>query len=359
MTDIAFYIGSHGYGHAARQQAVITALAKRGGRAHVRTAAPPKFFKMAASYHAQRYDIGMIQKDALTLDVEGSLRWYAEFLQAQEPLIESEVAWCKAEGVQLIASDMPPFAMEVAQRVGVPSVAVTHFTWDWVYDHYMEAYPEYDWIVDSCRESYLKADLALQMPFGHELDMFRQVEPIPLVINTPTQDRQTVRDLMDVTPDHNMGLLSMGGHAWGNVDISELKALQGWVFLVQAGAWEQVQDMPQRFRKIPMDYDDYHNLLAAADLVVGKAGGSTTAEVIGHQTPIIYTTPPNWREAALLRAALDEYGVSRYVDAEAFERGAWVQEIGAIMQQPQIWKPIATDGAMVAAERLLALAAGN
>lgn len=357
MTDIAFYIGSHGYGHAARQQAVINALAALGGRAHVRTAAPQKFFKAAASYYAQRYDIGMIQHDSLTLDVAASLRWYADFLQKQAALVAAEAEWCQEQGIQLVVSDMPPFAMEVAARAGLPSVAVTHFTWDWVYAHYVDAYPQYAWIVEACRESYQKADLALQMPFGHEFDMFQQVEPIPLVINAATQDRQMVRALMDIPADHKMGLLSMGGHAWGKVDISRLKALEGWVFLVQAGAWEQVRDVPQRFRKIPMDYEDYHNLLAAADLVIGKAGGSTTAEVIGHRTPIIYTTPPNWREARLLRAALDEYAVSRYVPAEAFQSGAWLDEIAPLMAQAQDWKPIAAHGADVAARRLLALAA--
>lgn len=356
MANIAFYIGSHGYGHAARQQAIINELAARGGQAHVRTAAPRKFFKRAASYHEQRYDIGMIQRDALTFDITGSLQWYADFLKEQAPLIAQEAAWCTAQGIQLIASDMPPFAMEVAAQVGVPSVLITHFTWDWVYEHYMDDYPEFAWIVDACRASYQKATLALQMPFAHPFEFSTEIEPMPLVYNPITQTRAAIRASLAVPSDHKLGLLSVGGHAWGATNIAALKQMRDWVFLVQPGAWDQVQDAPERFRMIPMDYDDHHNLIAAADIMIGKAGGSTTAEVIGHQTPFIYTLPNNWREAELLRQGLTEYGVGQYIEPNAFQHGAWAEQIEPLLQNIQPWPLIATDGAAYAARRLLALA---
>lgn len=351
MTHIAYYISSHGYGHAARQQAVIKALAERGACVHVRTAAPQKFFKHAASYYAQRYDIGLIQPDALSYDIPASFAWLADFLRHHDQLIAQEVSFIREQDVQLVVADMPPIAFDIAETAGVSSVLVSHFTWDWVYDHYLGDYPQYRYLVDGIRDSYCKATLALRMPFAHDFGIFRQVEDIPLVYNTATQTREQVCAMLDIPPDCKIALLSMGGHEWSG-DMAAVTALEGWILLVNRSVWEQVQDDP-RFRMIPGDYDDYHNLIAHADVVIGKAGASTVAEVIGHGTPMIYTLSPSWRESELLDAALQDYATAVRVDNEALRHGAWIDHVDSILQQPRPQHTLQINGAEVAAERLL------
>jgi UDP:flavonoid glycosyltransferase YjiC (YdhE family) len=355
MPIIAYYISSHGFGHAARQQAVIRELAKRGAEIHVRSATPPKFFTAATSVHKQRYDIGMIQQDALHFDIPASLNWMAEFLKEQPALIAQELAFVREKGVQLIVSDMPPIAFEIASAANLPSVAVTHFTWDWVYEHYIADYPQYTYLVDTLRESYLKATLALQMqvPIPHPFTMFKRVEPLALVYNAITKNRQQIREEFSIPEGLPMILLSMGGHDWGNSDIRALKSYKEAVFLVMPSAWEQVQDSPEQFRLVPMGYPDYHNLIAAADVLVGKAGGSTVAEVLGHKTPMIYTTQHHWRESGLLAESLERYGMSQHVPMADFMAGAWLDILPSFLKKPQIWPELDRDGARQAAERLL------
>ena len=148
-----------------------------------------KFFKSATSIHQQRFDIGMIQADALHFDISASLAWMAEFLSEQEHLIEQELVFIREQKIDLVVSDMPPIACEIASRAGIPSVVITHFTWDWVYGHYMAAHPQYQHIVDSIRAQYDKASLALQMqiPIPHPFDMFPTVEPVGLIYNQPSK----------------------------------------------------------------------------------------------------------------------------------------------------------------------------
>ena len=160
--SIAFYISGHGFGHAARQQTILRILAGQGIPVYVRTPAPHKFFDFPnVSYHDSRYDIGLIQPDSLTVDVPATVQWYQEFLGRQAALIETEVAFIGETGVQVVVSDMPPIAFEIAYAAGIPSLACTHFTWDWVYSAYAAKYPEIVPIVDALRESYGKATLAL------------------------------------------------------------------------------------------------------------------------------------------------------------------------------------------------------
>lgn len=354
MTHIAYYISSHGFGHAARQQAVIRELAQRGAVVHVRTAAPQKFFKYATTYHQQHYDIGLIQPDALSYDVAASLQWLADFLQQKDSIIAQEVAFIQEQQIQLVVVDMPQIAFDIADIAGVPSVLISHFRWDWVYEHYMADFPQYRYLIDAIQASYRKATLALRMPFAHNFSLMPQVEDIPLVYNAATQTRAQLCQTLTISPDQHIGLLSMGGHGWSS-NIAPLKAKKGWVFLVVPGVWEQVKDTPQRFRMIPTDYDDYHNLIALADVVIGKAGGSTVSEVVGHHTPMIYTISPNWRESALLDEALQNYAQAIRIDADDFRAGAWIDLLDRALQLPPPKQTLATNGAQVTAERLLSI----
>lgn len=325
---------------------------------HVRTAAPQQFFREAASYHAQRYDVGMLQADALSYDVAGSFRWLETFMQGQEALIVQEVAFVREIGAGLIVSDMPPIAMEIAAAADVPSVAITHFTWDWVYGHYVDQYPQAAPLIDTIRASYAKTTLALQlqMPIPHPFDMFPAVEAIPGLYNPTTKSREEIQTEFELPPDARVGLISMGGHAWSNLDLRALKAMEGWVFLVNDAAWESVSDSPQNFRCVPPGYLDYQDLIAHADVLVGKVGGSTVAEVVGHGTPMIYTTHPLWRESSLLRETLERYAVaSHYIPLEDFQRGHWVAALNAVYEMPRRQAYSERNGAAIAADKIRAL----
>lgn len=351
---VAYYISSHGYGHAARQQPVIQHLIQHGIQVYVGTAAPEKFFRNVAGYHHEYYDIGMLQADALSFDVERTLKWYADFLTTRSDMIRREVDFIRDQGIRLVVADMPPIAFEIAEQAGIPSIAMTHFTWDWVYEHYMTDFPQFRYLIGLIREAYQRATLALQMqiPIPHEFDMFRLVEPIPLVHNPINRSRDAIRHEFGVPDGWRMALLTMGGHDWGSSDIRALKKLREWIFLVMPGAWDQVRDAPDRFRMIPNGYLDFHNLIAHADVVVGKAGGSTVAEVIGHQTPMLYTLQDNWREAALLDRSLQQYGAAKRIDLRAFTSGEWVAELEAFVDQEHSWVPVVRNGAEIASYRI-------
>lgn len=353
---IAYYISGHGYGHAARQHPIIRRLIAQGAQIFVRSSAPAKFFRMPnVSHHARAYDVGMRQADALTMDVPGSLAAYAALLREQDAIIAAEVDFLRGCGVQLVVGDMPPLAFEISAAAGLPSVAITHFTWDWVYAHYIDRYPEYAPLIPAIRAIYGKATAALELPYAHEFDMFPRVEKMPFVVNDVTRSRADLCAEFGVDPAQRIALLSMGGLGWGSGDVRAIGALRGWVFMVMPGAWEQVRHLPN-VRLIPMDYPDYHNWIAAADVLIGKAGGSTVSEVIAHRTPMIYTLRDDWRENALLDAALRECCKSLCLPLADFEAGRWVEALEAFHTQPYTWPSVAVDGAERIAARLLALA---
>lgn len=357
MKPIAYYISSHGFGHAARQQAIINQLAIRGAAVHVRTASPQKFFQQAASYHRQKYDIGLIQSDAMTFQIEQSFQWLETFFTQQKGIIEQEIAFIHEQEIGLVVSDMPSIACEIAQAAGVASVVITHFTWDWVYAYYVDAFPRYRALIDDIRAQYAQTTLALQMqvPIPHDFGVFPNVEPIPLVYNPATKTRAQIRHELEIPEGKKLAILSMGGHTWAKGNLDAARNATGWVFLISAELSEQVQGDPGQFRTIPTMTDAYQNYIAHSDVVIGKAGGSTVAEVIGHQTPMIYTTQPDWREANLLHETLQRYAISQHISPEDFESGSWVHILDSLVENSQVWPDLQKNGAEVTAQRLLKL----
>lgn len=353
--SIAYYISGHGFGHAARQTPVIHRLVDQGVRVHVRTAAPPKFFdRPGITYTANQYDIGMVQADALTLDPAATFRWYADFLTQQADLIASEAAFLREQAISLVVADMPPVAVEIAAAASLNSVVVTHFTWDWVYNHYISDYPEYQYVIDSITASYNKANLLLEMPFAHAMPQFSRIEHVPLVITPRTRSTAEIRRLFDVPDDHRLAVISMGGMDYAS-DLQPLRDKRGWTFIVTPAVWPQVMNWPH-MRRVDASFANFQDLFASADVLIGKLGYSTLCEVIGHRTPMLIVERPQWAEQALLTDALLRWGHGHQISLKAYERGDWVDLIDELAVCPDDWPQLPTNGVEVIAARLLSLA---
>ena len=300
IMNIIYYISSHGFGHASRQSAVMQELVTHGVNIYVRSATSSKFFDIPnVEFHREYYDIGLIQPDALTVDAKSSLQWYANFLEREEEVIAQEVAFIREHDIQLVVSDIAPIAFDIAERAKLPSIFTSHFAWDWIYELYLEEYPEFNWVVDRIRESYQKATMALQMPFAHDFSVFPTVEPISLVVRRPTKSRAGIFQEFNIPENNYLATISMGGTNGVTMNVDKLDEMDNWTFLVVPELWKQVCNM-HNCRLIPPNYKKHHNLLVSSDVVVGKAGGATVAQCLASRTPMIYTIRENYRENELL-----------------------------------------------------------
>ena len=82
-------------------------------------------------------------------------------------------------------------------------------------------------------------------------------------------------------------------------------------------------DRRERYRPHPFLRDDMLNVLAAADLVVGRAGSSTLAEVTALALPMVVVPYPHagGHQRANARQLVDA-GAARMVEDEAFDAAA-------------------------------------
>ncbi|GAB1422692.1 hypothetical protein MASR2M15_29310 [Anaerolineales bacterium] len=134
--------------------------------------APAKFFDFPnLHYHPYAYDVGVIQPEGLTVDVAASYAHYLNFEQSIPALIQSEVAYLQANAIQLVIGDMPPIAFDIAHEAGLKSIAITNFTWDWIYEAYLADFAGFAAPIERIKASYAQATLALVLPFAHDFSI--------------------------------------------------------------------------------------------------------------------------------------------------------------------------------------------
>ncbi len=184
---ILYYVTAHGYGHGVRTAAICREFSPEV-KVVFRTGIPRKFFQEEVprefDYFPGHFDVGCIQKDSVTTDQEKTLRAYTEIAQKNEARLEEEVKWTRELGVDGIIGDIPPFAFEVAAWAGLPSVAVSNFTWYDIYQPYADTCPEFEPYLKTILKQYDAAGLLLELMPSTGMTGFHNRLEVPLVGGT-------------------------------------------------------------------------------------------------------------------------------------------------------------------------------
>jgi hypothetical protein len=360
---VVFYISGHGFGHASREVEILNALGALNPslRFLIRSAVSPELLartiKVPYTLLPGPCDSGIVQSTSVTHDDDASVREAASFYSTFADRVTSEATSLSPVNVRLIVADIPPLAFEVAARLGVPSVAIGNFAWDWIYET-QRGFDAIDGLLPLIRDAYRKATLALELPFAGGFEIFPVVERLPLVARRPTRNRADTRAWFGVPADRPAALLSFGGYGMPSLALSTLDCLDGWtivttdrittnaratrpagVVLLAEGAF-----LTGGFR--------YEDLVAASDLVVTKPGYGIIAECIAASTAMLYTSRGQFREYDRLVAEMPKFLRCRFISHEDLFAGRWRAALDALIAQPAPPSTLPANGAEVAARRI-------
>lgn len=359
MRTIVAYVSGHGFGHAVRVIEVLRALRRRAPEVRIlmRTPLGRAFFddNLAGSfdYGACRLDVGAVQSDSLTVDVPGSLRAYAEILRRRQDIVGSETETLAAARPDLVLADIPGLAFDVAHRLSLPAVAMTNFSWDWIYADYVRDFPEYAYVVDDLRESYGHASLLLRLPMHGDLSAFPTIRDIPFVARRATLEPADVRRRLGLPPDRRIVLLSFGGIG---VALTRVPEMPGILFVSThdaAGKESAASCRVLSNRELGAAGVRYEDLVRASDVILSKPGYGIVAECIANGTAMVYTSRGRFAEYPRLVEGIRAHLPNAFLDNEALRAGRWQSALEAVLDQPRREPTVALDGAEVAAEALL------
>jgi hypothetical protein len=366
VSTLLCYVSGHGFGHAVRVMEVITALWARRPDLNIaiRTPAPRWIFEFNLhrpfTLEPCRLDVGAVQADSLSIDIEATLQAYAAITARQQKLIAAEVAAVAPLRPTLILSDIPALAFDVGERLGVPGIAMTNFSWDWIYADYVQDLPRYAHLVAELRASYAKAALLLRLPLYGDLAAFSRICDVPLVARTATRLRDDVRRALGLPQNQRVVLLSFGGIG---ITLRTPPTAPPDVTFVVTDSAAPGGTAPPRCRlistaELTAANVRHEDLLAACDAVMTKPGYGIVAECIANATPIVYTSRGRFAEYACLVRGIEAYLPNAFISNDDLHAGRWTSALDAVFAQPKRDVRIEVNGSAVAADILNGLLEG-
>jgi L-arabinokinase len=355
---LLFYVDGHGFGHATRALAVMREVRRRCPERTilVRTSAPEFLFRedpAGLRLLPGAVGPGTVQADPLTLDAEESLRLAVRHQVGHARSVQQETERLSRHAVGLVAGDIPPLAFDVARRLGVPSVALGNFSWDWIYEPYVQGRTEGQDLLRALRRSYRQADLLLRMPLHGDMSVFPHIEDIPHVVRRSAGDPARVRRMLGVTDETRpLVLVSFGGFGPVSSPGSSPRPDPGDFRFVVPG--ESLSGIPQDAVRLPVDHHIPHeDLVSACDAVISKPGYGTVVECIASRTPLLYTSRDNFREYPVLVEGLQRTARCGFLPREDLLAVRWRSHLEDLLSDRRPWPAVRVDGAKVAATRLL------
>ena len=307
---IAYFITSHGFGHAARASAVMNAIGTRWPFVHfeIFTQTPEWFFKdslgVSYAYHPEMTDVGLVQTSPFCFDESKTLQALDAFLPFDETRIARLADMVNLLNCQLIVCDISPLGLAVASKAGVCSVLVENFTWDWIYASYLPLNRRFGKHIKYLENIFGSAGIRVQAaPICLPQKSALCVPPVSRKqVTLPSE----IRNQLGIPPSVPMILITLGGIP---ETLSFTDALNDYpepVYFVVPGI---LPDMPAAGQKqghvifLPHHSGFYHpDLIAAADAVVGKVGYSTLAEVYHAGVPFGYIPRSDFPESGVFES---------------------------------------------------------
>ncbi len=289
-------------------------------------------------YHEVCTALGLVQHSALSADLDASLRRLDAFLPFDE--VELRRLTERLDTCEWVMCDIAPMGIVVAQRLGVPSILVENFTWDWIYRPYVDAYPGFSRHIDYLASLFAAADYRVQ------------TEPVcdprlcdlttPPISRQPTTTPMRTREQLGSTSNLNVSadtpivLLTMGGIPESYPFVQQLtERFPEIAFVIPSGSAK-----PQRLGNVqllPPHSAFFHpDLVHACDVVVGKAGYSTVSEVYAAGVPFGYVLRESFREASALAAFIRQHMHGIAVPESSFQNGAWLDLIPELLRLPKV-----------------------
>ncbi len=337
--NVAYFITSHGFGHAARSVAIMEALSRLGITVHfdIYSDIPEWFiidsFSGSYTYHNCLTDIGLIQINPLHADIEFTLNALGNFLPFKESLIDNYAKELIESNCDLIISDISPLGIEISAQTNIPSLLVENFTWDWIYEKYVHNDYQFKFYINYLKNVFAKADYHIQAePVCYLQKSLQQVNPIS---RKPRISSAEIRHELKIPENKNVILITIRGIQEAYTFIDQLSLFPDIFFIIPGGGEMVVKS--KNFVLLPHKSEYYHpDLINTADTVISKIGYSTLAETFYSGSSLGYIPRLEFRESDQLIPYIKENFNGHSITESDFYSGSWTTKINTLVTFPRL-----------------------
>ncbi|MDP8206631.1 MAG: hypothetical protein P9L92_08225 [Candidatus Electryonea clarkiae] len=353
--NLAVYVTGHGYGHMTRTMEILRYLKIEYNevRVHIRAPFPKEHIIEAAGFKPDshvpiRLDIGLVQKDSLSIDIPRSVEKLEYFYGSDgDRLVQEEANWLRNNQIDIALIDIPPRAFEACALAGVPAFGSTNFSWDWIWSDLADDDPRFEPYAGKARAGYQTCKCLFRTVMCKGLDAFPVVQDVPLVSRISQHDPFETRDSLGIQHEKVVIILSYGGSGLEGLTLPPKAIHDRFLFVVT----EPMKDPGEPFFYISDSYLRslnlrYCDLVRMADIVMSKPGYSTVAECVGNKTAMVYSDRGRFAEYPVIANYIEEFLPSRLLESNHLRSGNWMDSLDSLTaERPFKFPETRTDGA--------------
>ncbi len=349
--SIAYYISSHGMGHAARAIQVLRALPERIGL-HLKSMAPEWFFwqevRRPFTYTQDSFDCGVLETDSKGVDRLATLKTYATVAERNSQRIEAEVEWLRSIGARLVVSDVAAFPIKVAQAAGIPGILVGNFTWLDIYRPYMAKFPDFSRFLGPLEEQYRATSVAFITPPALPMEYLPAQTPVPMMARRGRNLRKELCAMYGIDPSRPLVLFYLGNLGM-RFHWRSMEALSEYTFLT----FSTLRGVrPKNLVTLEQGVFDHPDVVASVDVVAAKAGYGMVGECMANGTPMLYMPRDHFAEFPALDQALQDWGGALRIPQKDFSNVRWADGLRELISRERPLS-IRSDGGQVVADALV------
>jgi hypothetical protein len=250
----------------------------------------------------------------------------------------------------MVLCDVAPMGMAVAKAARLPSVLIENFTWDWIYEGYLDQEPAFAPHIRYLREMFFSADRHIRTEPACDYEQPADLTT-GVVSRKPRTSRTETRKRLGVPQDAKMVMITMGGIITTYPFLDRLENSTDTRFLIPGGSdhYEQRGSLVL----IPHHSDLFHpDMVEASDAIIGKLGYSTLAEAYSAGLPFAFVPREHFRESPPMARFAREKMDALELSETRFFSGEWLNLLPDLLSRPR-QRPEAPNGADQIADFLL------
>ncbi|WP_047390424.1 hypothetical protein [Exiguobacterium sp. ZWU0009] len=328
--NIAYYISDYGYGHATRGVAIIRKLLKRNPEMMITVCHSFASELLTNSFDDNRVtlrivstDVGyVLNLDTLELDPEKMKKMYDDYLYFRTRKIQDEIDFLKQNQISCVISDIYSNAFEAADELNILSIGISNFLWSDVYENLIE-----DSKLKVMKRAYSKMSYFLQLEGS--INSTNTYDYFSRAINEKEVNR--IKDELktsstDIIIFYGLGMKIDHSHQLSNE--SFLWSNENCKFIVSS----HIDINHPNVFKIPDDYIETQNYIAASDFTVTKPGWSTVSEALCGKSRILLLDRASFIED---QATMNKLKSKNYCKSFSIEKLSQLTINSAVISQ---WK---------------------
>jgi len=320
--NICFYTSDYGYGHAARDIAIIRRIAE-GYKANffVKTDGPFDFIKHSlpfAKVIRNKNDIGVVFKpNSVIVDRSETEKNLNVWTDSWDKYILNEKRFCETNKIDLIISDIVPQAFLVSEDLSIPGIGISNFTWHYIFNDLFGNTS----LTKMLEEAYKAAKIILVLPFNEEMNGLKKRE-ISLISRKVLIYKEQMRKLCGIHHDEKLIYIGVGKSFNSSIlDQMALTKQRGIRILVSSHIRISLPNMI----RIPEDETEAQNYISMCDMIVSKPGYSTVSEAVRSRIPIFLLERCGFKEDELMKNMIKKLNIGEVISKNSFLSGDWIK----------------------------------